>query len=146
MYSPLPNKKKYTTDAYIDYQLVNNWVNERINETSSKYLSYYSLEIDSFIRKTGVKYVMVGLNVEVNALSGNLFANFFLSSIPAPILIPQTAFKFFTNKKRKYMLTLLFNLETQELVGWDRRTYLEPNSIAQLYQNYNNILYEFKKK
>jgi hypothetical protein len=142
----IPGKFDYTSETYSDYQLTNNWLVERFGFENSNYISLYQRDIDSFISRTGVRYIMVGENFELKAISGKLFLKAFYGAIPVPIYIPQMVFKLFVNQKRKYMLNLIFNLQTKELVFWDRRTYLEPNSVAQLFQNYNDILDEVSKK
>jgi hypothetical protein len=142
----LPHETSYSSSTYSDYQVLNDWLLERFQFQTSNYVSYYQSEINELQKRTDLKYLMAGENIEIQAINGKLAVKAFLSSIPVPIYIPQNVTKMFIHRKRKYMLTVFFDLNSKQLVAWDRRTYLEPNTEAQLIQNYNNIIYEIFKK
>jgi hypothetical protein len=49
-------------------------------------------------------------------------------------------------QSRNYQLTIIFDLETSELVFWDKRTSIEPLNTAFMYNTYDDILKTFKKE
>jgi len=44
---------------------------------------------------------------------------------------------------RKYQLSLVYDVQTGALTFWDKRTYLDPNSIGQMQMIYNDVLNTF---
>lgn len=141
----IPNSNKYFSNDYVNYQLLNNWLVERFYFDNANYVSYFQDNIDSIING-GVKYALTGINLEVRQMNNRLFEAAFFGIILFPHYIPQSILKVCLRKKRKFMFTIAFDLENGEVVFWDKRTFLEANSVAQWYQNYNNIVTKIRKK
>lgn len=141
----MPNSVDYSSNEYVNYQLLNNWLVERFYFDSTNYISYFQDDIDS-LKKGGVEYLMTGINLEVRAINGGLFYLSYFGTIPFPHLTPLSVLKVCLRKKRKFMFSVVFNLERGEIVFWDKRTFLEANSVAQWYQNYYNVLTKMRRK
>lgn len=138
----IPNSIKFSSYDYESYQLLNSWLSEKFKMENPFYVSYYADEIEKLYTNSNIRYLMTGINIEIKSFNGKQFATTFLSFIPFPIYIPQNILKLLLHNKRKYIFSVAFDLKTGDIVFWDKRTYLEPNTVAQLYQNYNDILHK----
>ena len=141
--SLIPNAKEYKGDEYDKYDKINQWISERIYFNDYYYVSIHEDEIRSIVEEDDVKYALSSINVGIKSFSFKNFIAVYFSPFIMPIYLPQLVGHIANSSTRKYQLTLVFNIETGALEFWDKRTYLEPNSISQLHIVNNDVLKSF---
>lgn len=139
----VPNEVKYSGNEYETYDKLNTWMSERLYFNNADYVSIYDDEIDEINKNQGIKYIMSSVNIGVKSFSFKSFYLAYMSPFIMPIYLPQIVTHIFASSTRKYQLSLAFDIKTGDLVFWDKRTYLDPNTTAQLYIVNNDILNNF---
>jgi hypothetical protein len=142
----IPNKENYSSVNYTNYKVLNKWLNVRLYNEGFEYVYLNQKKVDAIINSTDIRYVLVGMNIEIKAYSLKKFFGAYFSMIPLLHYSPQMFANIFISKVRKNQLALVFNLSSKEVVFWDKRTHLEPNSSEQFYITFNNVLKKFNKK
>lgn len=139
----VPNEVSYSGNEYETYDKLNAWMSERLYFNNADYVSIYENEMNEISKNQGIKYIMSSVNIGVKSFSfKSLYLSYF-SPFIMPIYLPQIVTHIFASSTRKYQLSLAFDIKTGDLVFWDKRTYLDPNTTAQLYIVNNDILNNF---
>lgn len=141
--SLLPNPKEYSGDDYVHYDQLNLWLSERMYFTNESFVSIHEDDIKKIMQECDVKYAFSSINVGVKSFSFKTFLAAYFSPFVMPIYLPGMIMHVANSSTRKYQLSLIYNLESGELVFWDKRTYLEPNSIGQLQMINTDIFNNF---
>lgn len=141
--SLLPNASEYKGDEYEKYDKINQWLSERLYFNNQYYISIHEDEIRKIVEEDNIKYAFSSVNVGVKSFSIKNFLAVYFSPFFMPLYLPQLVGHIVNSSTRKYQLSLVFNIETGALEFWDKRTYLEPNSISQLQIVNNDILKTF---
>jgi hypothetical protein len=141
--SYIPNSLSYKGKEYYTYDKLNQWLSERLFFDNSNYVSIYEEDIKEIQKADGLKYVMSTVNVGVKSFSFKSFAASYFSPFVMPIYFPQIVAHIIGSSTRKYQLAMAFDLETGNLIFWDRRTYLDPNTQGQLQVLNNDVLNNF---
>lgn len=135
----IPNPNAYFGGDYELYDKLNQWTQERTYFNEFFYVSIHNDQIAKIIAEEDIKYVFSSLNVEIKSFSFKSFIAVYFSPFVMPMYLPQLAFHVANSSTRKYQLSLVYNIETGALAHWDKRTYLEPSSTAQLQMVYNDV-------
>ncbi len=141
----IPNSVNYNSEQYDNFQLLSKWLSERIYFDAAPYESLYSKEIEALRRDYDIRYLMVNLTLDVRNRGGlNLgrLAGIYLS----PLYITHAIVNKQNSKTREYILTIMIDIETGDLVMWDKRTTEEPMNKAFIYNIYDDVLKGFMKK
>jgi hypothetical protein len=143
----IPNGYNYNGRQYTNYSTLLRWVIERIYFDQSPYQTLYSEQIKAFREANDVRYLMIGLNLTMRRkqlLGFSLVRALGVALNPfyAPLALTTRRIE----QSRNYQLTIIFDLETSELVFWDKRTSIEPLNTAFMYNTYDDILKTFKKE
>lgn len=143
----IPNGYHYSGRQYINYSTLLNWVTERIYFDQTPYQSLYADQLKEFREENDVRYLMLGLNLMMRrkqgmAVSLQRMVGIVLNPFYAPLAVTSRRIE----QSRNYQLTIIFDLETSELVFWDKRTSIEPLNTAFMYNTYDDILKTFKKE
>jgi hypothetical protein len=141
--SYIPNSFSYYGKEYQTYDKLNQWLSERLYFDNSMYVSIYEDDVREIQKTDGLKYVMSAVNVGVKSFSFKTLFMTYLSPFFTPIYIPQIIANIIGSSTRKYQLAMVFDLENGNLVFWDRRTYLDPNTQGQLQVLNNDVLNNF---
>ena len=139
----IPNPLSYTGLEYEKYDVLNKWLSECLYFNSSNYVSIYEEEVSEIRKKDDIKYLMSSVNIGVKSFSSKSFIAAYMSPVVMPIYLPQLIAHVVGSSTRKYQLSLVFDLESGGLIYWDRRTYLDANSLAQLQVVNNDIIKNF---
>lgn len=143
----IPNGSNYNGREYVNYSVLLNWITERIYFDQTPYKSLYEDQIKEFRGENDVRYLMLGLNL---IMRRKQFFSVSLSRVVGIALNPFYTPLAFTSRRieqsRNYQLTIIFDLETSELVFWDKRTSVEPLNTAFMFNTYDDILKTFKKE
>lgn len=142
----LPNDLKYNGDNYKRYKLLSNWMNVRLYNDGYDFQYVYQDKVDKIIEDQNIKYVMIGVDVETKSYSAYKFMGVYATLIPLYAYIPNQIANIVINSVRNYQLALIFELKNKDLVFWDKRTHLEPNSSEQFYVTFNNIIEKARLK
>lgn len=142
----VPNEMSFSGEDYTKYSLLNSWLTERLYFEGFDYISMYEDEILKLRQSNDVEYAMTSLRIEVNSFSMGKFLGYYLAAFLTPHYIPQIAANIGIAGSRNYSLTLVFRLEDGTLSLWDKRTSIEPQTSAQIYSNYNEVLNFLKEK
>lgn len=139
----VPNPEEYYGNEWVKVALIKNFIQEKLYFGKESYVSLLNEEMNTQIINEGLEHAMISLHVSTHALGlGELQAMLF-TSLAIPIYAPAYIGNAFFSANRKFQLSLIFNLKTGQLEMWDRRTYVEPNSKAQLHVIYNDIIKTF---
>ncbi len=141
--SYIPNSFSYYGKEYQTYDKLNQWLSERLYFDNSMYVSIYEDDVREIQKTDGLKYVMSTVNVGVKSFSFKTLFFSYLSPFFTPIYLPQIVANIIGSSTRKYQLAMVFDLENGNLVFWDRRTYLDPNTQGQLQVLNNDVLNNF---
>lgn len=139
----IPKSAEYSSETFVDYKLVNNWLNEQLYFDQRFFVSYQQDELDKLRKTHDARYALFTLNFEIKSFSGKSFIVVYFGPFVVPHYLPQSIAYVANSSARSYNLTLIFDLEDGGIAYWDKRTYLEPNSVAQLNQIYDDILKQF---
>lgn len=142
----VPNAEAYDGNQLNSFKLLNDWVSERSYYNDHTFTSFFNQEMEEYADKTGVQNIMIGLLVEIKAFSMAKFMPAYFSPFAVPFFLPQIVANVTMAATRKYMLTLTFDIESQKLVFYDKRCYLEPDSAALIEIMLTDILYRFNEK
>lgn len=146
MISIVPNQQDYQGEEYAKYQLLNSWLRERLYFEGYDYVSLYEDQIQELIKEEGIEYAMTSLRIEIRSFSFGKFLSYYLGVIITPHYVPGMAAAIAVGSSRNYALTLIFKLKDGSLALWDKRTSLEPQTSAQIYATYQEILSNLKTK
>jgi hypothetical protein len=142
----IPNASNYNGKQYTTYSMLLNWISERIYFDQTPYKSLYDNKVKEFCQENGVRYMMLGINLGMRRKQG------FAISLPRtigvylnPIYLPMAYASRRMEQTRNYQLTIMFDLETGDLVFWDKRTSVEPINESFMYNTYDDILQNFRK-
>jgi len=141
----IPNSVRYNDEQYNNFQLLSKWLTERIYFDAAPYESLYAKEMEAFKRDYDVRYLMVNLTLDVRnrgLLNFGRLVGIYLS----PLYIPQAIANRQNGRTREYILTIMIDIETGDLVMWDKRTTEEPMNKAFIYNIYDDVLKSFMKK
>ena len=130
--SYVPNTVSYTGTKYDTYSKLNEWLSERLYFKNSEFVSLYNKDISEIKDKENIKYIMSNVNIGVKSFSFKSFLAAYFSPFVMPIYLPQIAAHIAGSSTRKYQLSLIYELESGNLVFWDKRTYLDANITSQL--------------
>lgn len=142
----VPNKQSYDGAQMNAYKLLNDWVAERAYFDDHNFTSFFKQEVDEYTSKTGIQNVMIGLLIEIKSFSAAKFMPAYFSPFAVPFFLPQIVANVSMAATRKFMLALTFDLESQKLVFYDKRCYLEPDSAALIEIMLTDILNRFHEK
>lgn len=141
--SLIPNSKDYSGIEYNEYDVLNQWMNERLYFNNYFYKSIHDADVINYINSEEIKYVMSSFNVEIKSFSMKNFIGVYFSPFFMPAYLPQLIAHIVNSSTRKYQLSLIYDVQTGALTFWDKRTYLDPNSIGQMQMIYNDVLNTF---
>lgn len=144
--SLVPNSFEYNGSDYEKYLLINNWFKERLYFDGGEYVSIYEEQIKKLIEKDSISYAMASIQIEVNSFSFLQLMKWYLAPFLVPQYLPQIISNIALGGHRTYKLTLLFRLKDGALCLWDKRTSLQPQTIAQIYFTYNDVLNNLRNK
>jgi len=140
----IPNGVSYNGKQYDQYAMLLNWISERIYFDQTPYKSLYQDQIRAFQRDNDVRYIMLGVNLVINQRAG--FSLYRMAGLVLnPLYFPLVQANRIISKSRNYQLTVIFDLESGELVLWDKRTSIEPLTEAFVYNTYDDIISIFRK-
>lgn len=142
----IPNASNYSGKQYMNYCMLLNWINERIYFDQAPYKSLYDDRIKVFCKENDVRYLMLGVNFGLRRKNA---ARISIPRLTGVVLNPLYLPLAFASRKieqlRNYQLTVVFDLESSDLVFWDKRSSVEPINGAFMYSTYEDILASFRK-
>lgn len=142
----IPNASNYNGKQYMDYAMLLNWISERIYFDQTPYKSLYDGQVKNFCEENNVRYMMLGINLGMRRKQGMAVSLTRTTGIWLnPIYLPMAIATRKMEQTRNYQLTIMFDLETKELVFWDKRTSIEPINASFMYNTYDDILKSFRK-
>ncbi|NQY09404.1 MAG: M48 family metalloprotease [Flavobacteriales bacterium] len=143
--SLVPNPIKYDTEKYEMCVVFKKFLQRRIYFEDFEYVDIYRKQVDAAMKKQNVQYAMTSTNIEIKAVNTSRILSLVYTGGLLITAFPQVIANLVLDNSRKYMLTIIYDLETGDLIFWDKRTSMEPSTSSQLYANYNNILSNFLK-
>lgn len=142
----LPNKLMYTGDSYTTYKVLTNWMNVRLYNDGYDFQYIYQNKVDEVIENQNIRYGLIGIDIETKSFSPIKFMGIYATLLPLYGYIPNQIANILISSARKYQLSLIFDLKNKNLVFWDKRTHLEPNSSEQFYATFNNVIEKARVK
>lgn len=138
----MPNGTEYNSEQYNQYSLINDWFQEYFSFEGYNINSYYQKDAEK-LKSEGIDYAMVTLNAQLPGI--NIYAVGVPIAIAGglPFAIPQMVVNAFFNSKRKFQLTMIFDIEKKQLVFWDKRTFTNVPTLVQLYHMYDGVIESF---
>lgn len=141
-----PNGEFYKGSELVIYDALNSWLHERVYFEGYNYRSINDSIITDIMRDEDIRYLFSTLNIEIKSFSFKAFLATYFAPFFMPLYIPQLVANIVNSSSRKYQLSLVFDIKTGALNFYDKRTYLEANSLALLQQIYNNVIESILKK
>lgn len=135
-----PNGIEYTAKDYEAYVSLKEWTNERSYFDGYAYESIFSANIQDLRKQYDVDYAMITLNLDVKGVNTLMIMGVMFTGLFQPTYIPSMITNSVATNSRKFQLSIVFDLSSGELVMWDKRSYIEPNSVAQLTAVYTDLL------
>ncbi|WP_159038636.1 M48 family metallopeptidase [Brumimicrobium mesophilum] len=138
--SLIPNPQEYSGDEYNKFNLLNKWLQERFYFDAQDYTSMYQDEINKLIKEDGIEFVMANLQVDIKTIGLLSIMKRFYPVLFVYQYFPQLVMNSEIGKYRTYKLTIMFRLVDGELALWDTRTSQQPQTTAQVYLTFQDII------
>jgi hypothetical protein len=144
--SIIPSAIEYNSKDYELYVALNNWTNERFYFMEYDYIPLDTKGLSLAIEQNNIQYVFLSVNIQINGFNLLNFIPTYFAPFVVPHYMPQLIAGLALGSARKYQLSIIIDTKTGKLAGWDKRTSIEPNTIAQYQMIYNNVFSNFLLK